>query len=101
MVKQGKVWLVGAGPGDLGLITLKGREVLRRADVVFFDRLVNPGILIWTKPCAELIDVGKMPGGKRTEQDVIGKKIIRAARKGKLVVRLKGGDPFVFGRGLS
>ena len=99
MAKEGKVWLVGAGPGDPGLITVKGREVLRRADVVFFDRLVNPGILIWARPGTELVDVGKEPGGKRTEQDVIGKKIIRAARKGKLVVRLKGGDPFVFGRG--
>jgi len=99
VAREGKVWLVGAGPGDPGLITLKGREVLRRADVVFFDRLVNPGILIWAKPGAELIDVGKMPGGKRTEQDVIGKKLIQAARSGKQVVRLKGGDPFVFGRG--
>ena len=99
MAKAGKVWLVGAGPGDPGLITLKGREVLRRADVVFFDRLVNPGILIWAKPRAELIDVGKMPGGKRTGQEVIGKKMIQAARSGKRVVRLKGGDPFVFGRG--
>ena len=99
MAKEGKVWLVGAGPGDPGLITLKGREVLRRADVVFFDRLVNPGILIWAKPRAELIDVGKMPGGKKTEQEAIGKKLIQAARSGKQVVRLKGGDPFVFGRG--
>jgi len=99
VVKQGKVWLVGAGPGDPGLITLKGREVLRRADVVFFDRLVNPGILIWARPGTELVDVGKEPGGKRTEQGAIGKKLIQAARSGKQVVRLKGGDPFVFGRG--
>jgi uroporphyrinogen III methyltransferase/synthase len=99
VAKAGKVWLVGAGPGDPGLITVKGREILRRADVVFFDRLVNPGILIWAKPGAELVDVGKVPGGKRTEQDVIGKQLIQAAQKGRQVVRLKGGDPFVFGRG--
>jgi uroporphyrinogen III methyltransferase/synthase len=99
VAKAGKVWLVGAGPGDPGLITVKGREILRRADVVFFDRLVNPGILIWAKPGAKLVDVGKMPGGKRTEQDVIGRQLIQAAQKGRQVVRLKGGDPFVFGRG--
>ena len=99
MVKPGKVWLVGAGPGDPGLLTLKGREVLRRADVVFYDRLVNPGILVWARSGAELADVGKEPGGKRTGQEVIGKKMIQAARSGKRVVRLKGGDPFVFGRG--
>jgi len=99
VARPGKVWLVGAGPGDPGLITLKGREVLRRADVVFFDRLVNPGILVWTKAGAELADVGKEPGGKRTEQEVIGRRLIQAARSGKQVVRLKGGDPFVFGRG--
>ena len=99
MAKGGKVWLVGAGPGDPGLLTLKGREALLRGDVVFFDRLVNPGILVWAKPGAQLVDVGKEPGGKRIEQDVIEKKMIQAARSGRLVVRLKGGDPFVFGRG--
>jgi uroporphyrinogen III methyltransferase/synthase len=80
-------------------LTLKGREVLRRADVVFYDRLVNPGILVWARSGAELADVGKEPGGKRTGQEVIEKKMILAARSGKRVVRLKGGDPFVFGRG--
>ena len=99
MAKEGKVWLVGAGPGDPGLLTLKGREALRRADIIFFDRLVNPGILVWAKPGAEFMDVGKTPGGKRTGQDVIGKSLMVAARAGKQVVRLKGGDPFVFGRG--
>ena len=83
MAKGGKVWLVGAGPGDPGLLTLKGREALRRADVVFFDRLVNPGILVWAKPGAELVDVGKEPGGKRTEQDVIGKSLMQAAQIGR------------------
>ena len=89
MTKAGKVWLVGAGPGNPGLITTRGREVLGQADVVFFDRLVNPGILIWAKPRADLVDVGKMPGGRRTEQDLIGKQLIQAARKGRQVVRLK------------
>jgi len=99
VAKTGKVWLVGAGPGDPGLLTLKGKEILGRADVIFFDRLVNPGILIWARSGAKLLDVGKEPGGKRTEQAVIGRRMISAARKGHQVVRLKGGDPFVFGRG--
>jgi len=73
--------------------------VLGRADVVFFDRLVNPGILVWARSGAEVVDVGKEPGGKRAEQPDICRGLIQAARKGKEVVRLKGGDPFVFGRG--
>jgi len=97
--RVGKVWLVGAGPGDPGLLTLKGRAVLGRADAVFFDRLVNPGILVWAKLGAEGIDVGKEPGEKRAEQHDICRGLIQAAREGKEVVRLKGGDPFVFGRG--
>jgi len=99
VAKAGKVWLVGAGPGDPGLLTLKGRGVLRRADVIFYDRLVNPGILVWAKTGAEVIDVGKEPGGKRVEQPDICRGLIQAARMGKEVIRLKGGDPFVFGRG--
>ena len=99
MGRVGKVWLVGAGPGDPGLLTLKGREVLRWADVIFYDRLVNPGILVWARSGAEVVDVGKEPGGKRVEQPDICRGLIQAARKGKEVVRLKGGDPFVFGRG--
>lgn len=99
MARPGKVWLVGAGPGDPGLMTLKGVSALRGADVVFLDRLVNPGVLCWARSGAEVIDVGKEPGGKRTEQGTIIRKMIKAARSGKQVVRLKGGDPFVFGRG--
>lgn len=99
MAKTGKVWLVGAGPGDPGLLTLRGKAALGRADVVYYDRLVNPGILLFAKRGAPLIDVGKEPGGKRTEQSEICKKLISSARSGREVVRLKGGDPFVFGRG--
>lgn len=99
MARPGKVWLVGAGPGDPGLMTLKGKAALQSADVVFMDRLVNPGMLVWAKPGAEVIDVGKEPGGKRTEQSTITRKLAASAKAGRQVVRLKGGDPFVFGRG--
>ena len=99
MGKAGKVWIVGAGPGDPGLLTVRGRQVLQRADVILFDRLVNPVILTWAREGAELIDVGKQPGGRRTDQSVICSLMVRKARQGFRVVRLKGGDPFVFGRG--
>ena len=99
MGRSGKVWLVGAGPGDSGLLTLKGKAAIQNADVVFLDRLVNPGMLAWTKSGARVLDVGKEPGGKRTGQKTITRSLIAAARSGKEVVRLKGGDPFVFGRG--
>lgn len=99
MAEAGKVWLVGAGPGDPGLLTIKGKEALGRADVIYYDRLVNPGILLHAQKGARLIHVGKKPGGKRTEQSEICKKLISSAQAGKKVVRLKGGDPFVFGRG--
>lgn len=99
MGKCGKVWIVGAGPGDPGLITVKGRQALRKADVVLFDRLVNPAILLWARKGSELMDVGKMPGGQRTEQKNICRHLLQKANQGLRVVRLKGGDPFVFGRG--
>lgn len=99
MGKHGKVWIVGAGPGDPGLITLRGRQLLQKADVVLFDRLVNPAILTWTRDGAELLDVGKFPHGRRTEQQAICRLLAQKAKKGLKVVRLKGGDPFVFGRG--
>jgi len=97
--KHGKVWIVGAGPGAPGLITVRGQQLLRNADVVLFDRLVNPAILSWARDGAELLDVGKMPGGRRTEQETICGLLSQKAKKGLRVVRLKGGDPFVFGRG--
>ncbi|MED5198712.1 MAG: uroporphyrinogen-III C-methyltransferase, partial [Gemmatimonadota bacterium] len=95
----GRVWLVGAGPGDAGLITVRGRALLERADVVVYDRLVGAELLTFTRPDAELIDVFKMPGQHTLPQDQIHDLLIERARAGKEVVRLKGGDPFVYGRG--
>ncbi len=95
----GKVYLVGAGPGDPDLITRKGFRLLRRADVVIYDRLIPKQLLEETKPDAELIDAGKAPSRHRLGQDKINAILVDRARKGRAVLRLKGGDPFVFGRG--
>jgi uroporphyrin-III C-methyltransferase len=95
----GKVFLVGAGPGDPDLITVKGLRLLQAAEVVLYDRLVAPALLQEARPEAELIDVGKQPRQRRLEQEDIHALMIEKARAGRLVVRLKGGDPFVFGRG--
>jgi len=95
----GKVYLVGAGPGDPGLITVKGLECLRQADVIFYDRLVDEGILNEARPDAEKIYVGKASSHHTLEQGMINQLLIQKAREGKVVVRLKGGDPFVLGRG--
>lgn len=95
----GKVYLVGAGPGDPGLVTMKGVECLREADVVVYDRLVNGHLLDNASDGAERIYVGKMPGSKAMEQDEINDLMVARAKDGATVVRLKGGDPFVFGRG--
>ena len=95
----GLVYLVGAGPGDPELITVKGLACLRRADVVLYDRLVAAELLAEAHPGAELIDVGKAPARQRRSQDEINALLIEKARAGLTVVRLKGGDPFVFGRG--
>lgn len=96
---NGIVYIVGGGPGDPGLITVKGLECLRRADVVLYDRLVAQELLNEAPTHAELIDVGKEPKRHRRSQDEINVLLIEKAREGKIVVRLKGGDPFVFGRG--
>jgi len=96
--KLGKVWLVGAGPGDPGLLTRKGARLLELADVVLYDALVNPSSLVFASK-AKLIAVGKRAGGKVTPQDVTTRLMIRHAKLGREVVRLKGGDPFLFGRG--
>ncbi len=95
----GIVFIVGGGPGDPGLITVKGLDCLRRADVVLYDRLVAQELLNEAPTHAELIDVGKEPKRHRRSQDEINSLLIEKAREGKVVVRLKGGDPFVFGRG--
>jgi uroporphyrinogen III methyltransferase/synthase len=93
------VYLVGAGPGDPGLITVKGLEVLRRADVVVYDQLANPELLREAPAGAELIYVGKKAGAHALPQGGINELLVQKARAGLTVVRLKGGDPFVFGRG--
>jgi len=98
-MNKGKVFLIGAGPGDPGLLTLKGRDVLSRADVVVHDALINPRILDWTRPGATRIFVGKRGGHHTMEQSKINALLLRQARRGRRVARLKGGDPFLFGRG--
>ena len=96
---NGIVYIVCGGPGDPGLITVKGLECLRGADVVLYDRLVAHELLTEASAHAEMIDVGKEPKRHRRSQDEINTLLIEKAREGKIVVRLKGGDPFVFGRG--
>ncbi len=98
-MKKGKVYLIGAGPGDLGLMTVKGLDCLRRADVVIYDRLVEESILNEARPESEKIYVGKEDRLHVLEQDAINQLLLEKAQQGKIVVRLKGGDPFVLGRG--
>lgn len=95
----GKVWLIGAGPSDVGLLTLKAKRVLEQADVVVYDALVGQGILAMIPDTAELIDVGKRARHHKMHQYEINQVLLEEAKKGKRVVRLKGGDPFLFGRG--
>ncbi len=99
MTEPGRVYLVGAGPGDPGLMTVRGLEVLRRARVVIYDRLVNPALLDEAPPHACRIFAGKHAGTHCLPQARINDLLIEHAREGGVVVRLKGGDPFVFGRG--
>nr|MDQ3841520.1 uroporphyrinogen-III C-methyltransferase [Actinomycetota bacterium] len=93
------IYLVGSGPGDPGLFTVKGVECLRRADVVVYDRLSPGTLLAHAHPEAELVYVGKKPGNPSMPQEEINALLVKLGRVGKTVVRLKGGDPYVFGRG--
>lgn len=95
----GIVYLVGSGPGDPDLITVRGLTCLQRAQVVLYDRLVHPRLLDAAPPAAERLDVGKQPARHHRSQAEINSLLIARAREGKVVVRLKGGDPFMFGRG--
>ena len=97
--RAGVVYLVGAGPGDPGLMTARALELIGSAEAIYYDRLIPPGALDGAREGAELVYVGKAPGKPSVPQEEIGERLIGAAREGKSVVRLKGGDPFVFGRG--
>ena len=96
---NGKVYLVGAGPGDPGLITAKGLELIRRADAVVYDRLIPPELLTEMRRDAERHYVGRARGSVEMSQERVNELLVELAREGNQVVRLKGGDPFVFGRG--
>src|SRR2546430_865496 len=97
--RGGTVYLVGAGPGDPGLITARGLELLRSAEVVVYDRLVSPALVAEAPASAERVFVGKHPNDTATRQQDINALLVDRARRGRTVIRLKGGDPFVFGRG--
>ena len=101
MAVSAKVYLIGAGPGDPGLLTLRGKEILECADVVVYDRLVSPAILGMCNPKAKMVDVGKMPTHHKVKQSEINKLLVQFAKENPagVIARLKGGDPFVFGRG--
>jgi len=97
--KKGKVYIIGAGPGDAGLMTLKGIDCLREADVVIYDYLVNETLLKYVRSDARLIYAGKQGGAHTLSQWQINDLLVKEAKSGNVVARLKGGDPFVFGRG--
>ena len=97
--RGGVVYLVGAGSGDPGLMTARSLELIASVDAIFYDRLIPPGALDGARADAELVYVGKQPGVPSVPQEEIGERLVAAAKEGKSVVRLKGGDPFVFGRG--
>lgn len=96
---KGKVFLIGAGPGDVGLMTVKGLDCIKKADVIVYDRLANPRLLNYRKAEAELIYVGKSPKHHTLTQEEINQVLVEQGNAGKVVARLKGGDPYVFGRG--
>ena len=96
---MGKVYIVGAGPGDPELLTLKALRLIKSAEVILYDRLINQEILLFAKPDCELVYVGKEDGKHTIEQEKINELLLRYAHTREVVVRLKGGDPFIFGRG--
>jgi len=98
-MKKGKVYLVGAGPGDPDLLSIKALRILKKADVVVYDRLVMKPILELIPEKIEKIYVGKRPGKHTISQDKVNEILVSEAQQGKVVVRLKGGDPFLFARG--
>lgn len=99
MKTKGKVYLVGAGPGDLDLLTVKGLKLVQLADVIYYDSLMNKDLLKEAKPSCNIIFCGKRCGNAEMTQEEINKSLVKSALDGHVVVRLKGGDPFVFGRG--
>ncbi len=98
MIEPGEVWLVGAGPGDPDLLTRKGEKLIKAASVIFYDALVGPGVLALVPDHVRLVPVGKRSGRHSKDQDSINDLLVKAALAGERVVRLKGGDPSVFGR---
>ncbi|MGB0292496.1 MAG: uroporphyrinogen-III C-methyltransferase, partial [Luteolibacter sp.] len=98
-MKSGICYLVGAGPGDPGLVTLRAKEVIERCDVLIYDALANPSLLTWTKPTCEKINAGKRAKDHVLTQEETNELIVQKTQEGKVVVRLKGGDPMIFGRG--
>ena len=98
-MRKGKVWLVGAGPAETDLLTIKAKKVIEQAEVVVYDRLVGQGILMLIPEKARCIDAGKRAGNHSMPQEQINQILLQEAWNGKRVVRLKGGDPFLFGRG--
>ena len=98
-VPPGRIYVVGAGPGDAELLTLRAAAVLEAADAVFHDRLVSAEVLALVRPGAELVDVGHRAGAGRGDPDAVVDRMVRRSRSDQVVVRLQGGDPFVFGRG--
>ncbi|MXO73153.1 uroporphyrinogen-III C-methyltransferase [Alteraurantiacibacter buctensis] len=101
MIGPGEVWLVGAGPGDPDLLTRKAEKLIRAASVVFYDALVGPGVLALVPPGARMVSVGKRSGRHSKDQRTIDALLVEAALAGERVVRLKGGDPSIFGRSME
>jgi len=98
-MKQGKIYLIGAGPGDVGLLTLKGYQLISQADVILYDHLIPSEVLTLAKPTAEMISVGKFASRHTLSQNEINVMLLEKVKTNRIVVRLKGGDPFLFGRG--